>query len=72
MAYKALTEICLNVHSFRNINLICNGVYLFRYRLYQAKTDRIIPAFPYSISKCFRIEPASDVYSMIITSERIK
>lgn len=60
MSYKALTEVCLNVHSFRNINLICNGVYLFRFRLYQNKGVKKVFAFPYSVSKCFRIEPAGD------------
>jgi hypothetical protein len=61
MSYKALTEVCLNVHSFRNINLIYNGVYLFRFRLYQRKLNgRKIFAFPYSISKCFKVEPLGD------------
>lgn len=62
MSYKALTEVCLNVHSFRNINLIYNGVYLFRFRLYQQKVTggKKVFAFPYSVSKCFKVEPIGD------------
>lgn len=62
MSYKALTEVCLNVHSFRNINLIYNGVYLFRFRLYQQKYPgaKKVFAFPYSVSKCFKVEPVGE------------
>lgn len=62
MSYKALTEVCLNVHSFRNINLIYNGVYLFRFRLFQQRhpSAKKVYAFPYSVSKCFKVEPIGD------------
>jgi hypothetical protein len=39
MSFKAITEVCINVQSFRNINLIFNGVYGFRFRLYQQIGD---------------------------------
>lgn len=61
MSYKALSEVCLFVHSFRNINLIHNGAYQFRFRMYQQKASgQKLFAFPYSVSKCFKVEPVGE------------
>lgn len=52
MSYKALVETCVNIHSFRNINLTLNGVYSFRFRMYQETGQKVdIADIDFSISE---------------------
>ena len=57
MTYRAQVEFCVNVQTFRNIDLTFTGYYCFKLKLYQkTQNDEEILAFPYAIQHTFKPE----------------